>query len=119
MSQIQAFYNASPTTEWRREERHRTEFAVTHRALAEFLSPPSARVFDVGGGPGRYAIELARRGYGSRCWIWRGGIWTGHGEAMNKLSGEEWARWVEINYRVSREPSLLGGADHLLYVGRA
>jgi len=43
--------------------RHRTEFAVTMRALADHLPPPPARVLDCGGGPGRYAIELARQGY--------------------------------------------------------
>jgi ubiquinone/menaquinone biosynthesis C-methylase UbiE len=33
------------------------------RALAEHLPSPPARVLDCGGGPGRYAIELTRRGY--------------------------------------------------------
>jgi SAM-dependent methyltransferase len=44
-------------------ERHRTEFSVTMRALAEYLPPAPALVLDCGSGPGRYAIELARRGY--------------------------------------------------------
>jgi len=34
------------------------------RALQEHLPAPPARVLDCGGGPGRYSIELARRGYG-------------------------------------------------------
>jgi len=33
------------------------------RALAAHLPPPPARILDCGGGPGRYAIELARQGY--------------------------------------------------------
>ena len=33
------------------------------RALAQALPPPPARVLDCGGGPGRYAIELAQQGY--------------------------------------------------------
>jgi ubiquinone/menaquinone biosynthesis C-methylase UbiE len=37
---------------------------VTLRALDEYLPPAPARVLDIGGGPGRYAIELTRRGYG-------------------------------------------------------
>jgi SAM-dependent methyltransferase len=49
--------------EWERLRRHRTEFALALRALAEHLPPPPARVLDCGGGPGRYAIELARQGY--------------------------------------------------------
>ena len=60
---IRALYDQQPQREWERLERHRTEFAVTMRALAEHLPPPPARVLDCGGGPGRYAIELARRGY--------------------------------------------------------
>jgi S-adenosylmethionine-dependent methyltransferase len=57
------YYDLQPEREWARLERHRTEFAVTMRALVEHLPRPPARVLDCGGGPGRYAIELARRGY--------------------------------------------------------
>ncbi len=60
---VQRLYDSDPAREWARMDRHRTEFAVTLRALAEYLPPPPARVLDCGGGPGRYAIELARRGY--------------------------------------------------------
>ncbi|MBC8255137.1 MAG: methyltransferase domain-containing protein [Ardenticatenia bacterium] len=60
---IERCYDQQPEREWERMERHRTECAVTLRALAEHLPPPPARVLDCGGGPGRYAIELARRGY--------------------------------------------------------
>ncbi len=56
-------YDAAPDREWARMDRHRTEFAVTLRALAENLPLAPARVLDCGGGPGRYAIELARWGY--------------------------------------------------------
>jgi S-adenosylmethionine-dependent methyltransferase len=60
---IRTLYDQQPEREWERMERHRTEFAVTMRALAEHLPPPPARLLDCGSGPGRYAIELARRGY--------------------------------------------------------
>ncbi len=63
MEQLQAIYDASVEREWSRLERHRTEFAVTLRALTDYLPLPSASILDVGGGPGRYAIELTRRGY--------------------------------------------------------
>lgn len=39
------------------------EWATATRRLAQFLPPPPARVLDIGGGPGRYAIWLAERGY--------------------------------------------------------
>jgi len=61
--EIAYYYDQQTEAEWERLERHRTEFAVTVRALTENLPPSPARVLDCGGGPGRYAIELARRGY--------------------------------------------------------
>jgi len=61
--EIAHYYDQQAEKEWERLERHRTEFAVTRRALIEHLPPAPARVLDCGGGPGRYAIELARRGY--------------------------------------------------------
>lgn len=60
---VQALYRSDPDREWRRMERHRTEFAVSLRALAEHLPPSPATILDCGGGPGRYAIALAQRGY--------------------------------------------------------
>ena len=60
---VQELYDSASEREWQRMDRHRTEFAVTWRVLAEHLPPPPARILDCGGGPGRYAIELARQGY--------------------------------------------------------
>ncbi len=60
---IEQYYDREFELEWERLERHRTELAVTMRALDDYLPPPPARVLDCGGGPGRYAIALARRGY--------------------------------------------------------
>ena len=62
-SLIAGYYDQQAEHEWERMDRHHTEFAVTWRALEEYLPPPPARLLDCGGGPGRYAIELARRGY--------------------------------------------------------
>jgi ubiquinone/menaquinone biosynthesis C-methylase UbiE len=60
---IERYYDQQSEIEWERMDRHRTEFAVTLRAMADHLPPPPARVLDCGGGPGRYSIELARQGY--------------------------------------------------------
>jgi S-adenosylmethionine-dependent methyltransferase len=60
---IERYYDEQVQREWERMERHRTEFAVTMRALVDHLPPAPSRVLDCGGGPGRYAIELARQGY--------------------------------------------------------
>jgi ubiquinone/menaquinone biosynthesis C-methylase UbiE len=63
MSKIEKFYDAKVVYEWERLERHRTEFAVTMQALRDYLPRPSAKILDIGGGPGRYAIALAKQGY--------------------------------------------------------
>jgi S-adenosylmethionine-dependent methyltransferase len=63
MTNVERYYDANAHAEWVRLDRDRIEFAVTVRALDEYLPPPPARVLDIGGGPGRYAIELTRRGY--------------------------------------------------------
>ena len=60
---VARLYDSMSEREWARMDRHRTEFYVTLRALREHLPPPPARVLDCGGGPGRYAVELARWGY--------------------------------------------------------
>lgn len=60
---VQRLYDSDPAREWLRMDRHRTEFALTRRALCEYLPAPPARILDCGGGPGRYAVELARQGY--------------------------------------------------------
>jgi S-adenosylmethionine-dependent methyltransferase len=63
MNPVEQLYDSDPPREWAREARHRTEFAVTRRALADYLPPVPAAVADLGGGPGRYAIPLAQQGY--------------------------------------------------------
>ncbi|MEN4041128.1 MAG: methyltransferase domain-containing protein [Anaerolineaceae bacterium] len=63
MNTVERYYHADPIKEWERGDRHPTEFAVTFRVLDEYLPPPPARILDIGGGPGRYSIGLAQRGY--------------------------------------------------------
>jgi S-adenosylmethionine-dependent methyltransferase len=60
---VQQFYDSNPQMEWERLERHPVEFAVTLRALKDYFPMPPARILDVGGGPGRYSIELTLQGY--------------------------------------------------------
>lgn len=62
-SLVEQFYDGQAEHEWNRAVRHRMEFEVTYRALREHLPPAPARILDDGGGPGRYAIHLAQRGY--------------------------------------------------------
>lgn len=63
MNPVEDHYDQNAEREWERLERHRTEFAVTCRVLADFMPPPPGRVIDIGGGPGRYALHLTQLGY--------------------------------------------------------
>lgn len=59
------YYNEQGHEEWERlasTPKHRLEFENTIRYLETAL-PDAGHVLDVGGGPGRYAIWLAERGY--------------------------------------------------------
>jgi ubiquinone/menaquinone biosynthesis C-methylase UbiE len=62
---VRDYYSGCVDKEWRRLIRdayHRLEFETTLHFLEKYL-PEKGRVLDAGGGPGRYTIELAKRGY--------------------------------------------------------
>jgi 2-polyprenyl-3-methyl-5-hydroxy-6-metoxy-1,4-benzoquinol methylase len=62
---VQEFYTRNVREEWRRlakDAYHRLEFDTTLHYLQKYL-PTHALILDAGGGPGRYTIELAKRGY--------------------------------------------------------
>ena len=62
---VKEYYTETVYIEWRRlikDAAHRLELETTLHFLDKHL-PPSGTILDAGGGPGRYTIELARRGY--------------------------------------------------------
>lgn len=62
---VKQYYAKNVTLEWRRLARdayHRLEYDTTMRFIREYL-PKRGLVLDAGGGPGRYTVELAKRGY--------------------------------------------------------
>lgn len=64
-SLVKEYYTASVRKEWRRLVRdpyHRLEFDTTLHYLEKYL-PKTGLILDAGGGPGRYTVELAGRGY--------------------------------------------------------
>lgn len=58
--QVREFYNSNAAGEWRRIA-DRPEYLLTCRFLDRYISPGD-KVLDIGGGPGRYSIYLAKRG---------------------------------------------------------
>jgi len=61
---VRRYYDDSVMREWERLEGpyRRFELASTIRLIEEFF-PKRGRIVDIGGGPGRYAIELLKMGY--------------------------------------------------------
>jgi len=62
---VKTWYNARAEYEWMRlfqDGYHQLEYLVTMHFLEEYL-PKHGLVLDAGGGPGRYTIELAKKGY--------------------------------------------------------
>lgn len=68
LDKVRAFYDGDPEREWKRLEsgaQNRLEYLVTVHALEQHLPrlDRPRRVLDAGGGPGRYTVLLAGRGY--------------------------------------------------------
>ncbi len=64
-SLVKEYYTANVRKEWQRLVRdpyHRLEFDTTLYFLEKHL-PQKGLILDAGGGPGRYTVELASRGY--------------------------------------------------------
>lgn len=62
---VRSFYAGFVQGEWRRlvkDSYHQLEFNTTLHFLEKYL-PSKGLILDAGGGPGRYTIELAKRGY--------------------------------------------------------
>ena len=61
---VRRYYNEQVQDEWKRLDNvyRRFELASTLR-LIETYFPSGGRVADIGGGPGRYTVELLRRGF--------------------------------------------------------
>jgi len=62
---VRRYYDENAETEWGRLVRdayHRLELIITMHFLDRYL-PKDSLILDAGGGPGRYTIELAKRGY--------------------------------------------------------
>ena len=59
---IAGYYDATVLEEWHRLDSSWLEFAITQHFIRDKL-PPGSQILDLGGGPGRYALALAKDGY--------------------------------------------------------
>ena len=122
-------YNKNPEREWNRLEKdayHRIEYEVVTHYLQKYL-PKSGRLLDAGGGPGRYAFELARQGYDVTLLDLSDGcirmakhklrteFHSLKGSVCDLLVGN--VRDLMAFIETSNQPSVVDFAEHILYVG--
>jgi len=62
MKEVEKWYDEK-YDEWSRLEHHPVEFDITMRFLKEAFKGEGLNLLDIGGGPGRYAIELKKMGH--------------------------------------------------------
>jgi len=62
VNEIENWYD-NQYDEWARLDRHRIEFDITKKYLDEYIKGENLSIFDIGGGPGRYAYYLAEKGH--------------------------------------------------------
>jgi S-adenosylmethionine-dependent methyltransferase len=125
MSLVEQAYDEHPEYEWDRLMRHRVEHGLTMRAMAEHLPAAPAKIADVGGSVGRYAIELARRGYAvtlvdlsAKCLDFAR---QKAAEARVQLAGVVKANARDLSVLADQSFDavlLMGPLYHLLFVGR-
>lgn len=61
MNEVEKWYDEK-YDEWNRLAQHKVEFEITKRYLDQYITK-HAKIFDIGGGPGRYSIYLADKGH--------------------------------------------------------
>ncbi|MDF2589439.1 MAG: Methyltransferase type 11 [Anaerocolumna sp.] len=62
MNEIEDWYD-NVYNEWTRLDRHKVEYEITRRYMDQYIVGNNLEIFDIGGGPGRYAIYLAMKGH--------------------------------------------------------
>ncbi len=62
MNKVEEWYDEK-YDEWLRLEDRKVEFDISKRYLDDFIKGDNLEIFDIGGGPGRYAMYLAEKGH--------------------------------------------------------
>ncbi|MEG1459189.1 MAG: class I SAM-dependent methyltransferase [Acetivibrio sp.] len=62
MDAVELWYDKE-YNEWERLERHKIEFEITKRYMDQYIQQKNQKIFDIGGGPGRYSFYLTERGH--------------------------------------------------------
>lgn len=62
MKEVEHWYDHE-YEEWDRLEHHKVEFDITKMYMDRYILGERLKIFDIGGGPGRYALYLAKKGH--------------------------------------------------------
>lgn len=110
---VKAFYDGAPEAEWARLEENPWEFAI-NCAYIDRYAHPGQSVLDLGGGPGRYSIHLARRG----CRVTLVDLSAGNVSLAREKAAEAGVEMRAVQGDVLDAPSLPEGEfDHVLCMG--
>ena len=63
MKNVEKFYDSVTEREWQRLVRMRLQYDIAMRMFADYLPEPKVEIADIGGGVGRYAIDLTKQGH--------------------------------------------------------
>lgn len=61
-NRIQQYYDCRVQAEWERLQSSWLEYAITRHFIG-LVTQPGSEILDIGGGPGRYALDLAAKGH--------------------------------------------------------
>ena len=110
---VRDFYTGYVQKEWKRlikDAYHRLEYETTLHFLEEHL-PRKGLILDAGGGPGRYTIELARRGYEV--------VLLDLTPANLEFARRQIKRakiWLETHFQTCTHPAVVGMSEHMLII---
>jgi 2-polyprenyl-3-methyl-5-hydroxy-6-metoxy-1,4-benzoquinol methylase len=113
VTEVREYYDGSPAAEWERLEKNLPEFEITRRFIERYIKPGDTAL-DVGGGPGRYSLHLAKLG----CEVTLADLSQGNVDfAMNKAREQGLnIRGIRADARyIDREAE--GEYDHVLVMG--
>lgn len=109
---VRSFYDASVEVEWGRID-NRPEFLLTCRYISRYARPGN-RVLDIGGGPGRYSLWLARQG----CEVTLLDLSSGNVRfAQNKAAAQNLSLKAVVGDARTADQTVAGQFDCVLLMG--
>ena len=94
---VKEYYDQDSMAEWNRLDEHPFEFLIAVKMMERYIKPGD-KILDIGGGPGRYSLYFAKKGYDV---------------TLVDLSDGN----VELAYKICEREELLSYSEHVMYIG--